>query len=183
MPMLDKERAKNNLDVILDRLHNDTDFSLLKDYKKLFRKKVFLLRRSEVAAWLFMYFDQRETPKPVSNKKPVTSEKKTAPAEDKPSTAGEINLDEAQAKRLFFSIGKNRRLFPREIITLIMAKTTAAREDIGLIRILDNYSFVQVRDTKADEIIKALTGIKFRGRTLNVNYAKPRAGEADGENL
>jgi len=48
-----------------------------------------------------------------------------------------------------------------------------------MIRILDNYSFVQVRDTKADEIIDKLTGHKFRGRTLTVNYAKPKSADCD----
>jgi len=62
-----------------------------------------------------------------------------------------------------------------------MTKTSTAREDIGSIRILDNYSFVQVRDTKADEIIAALTGHKFRGRTLTVNFAKPKSAESDLE--
>jgi len=85
-----------------------------------------------------------------------------------------ITLPEGEAKNLFISIGKNRRLFPREIITLLISKTSCAREDIGIIRILDNYSFIQVRDTKADEIIESLTGHKFRGRTLTVNYAKPK---------
>jgi hypothetical protein len=205
MPRLDKERAEKNLDVILDRLHNDTDFVLLKDYKKLYKKKLFLFRRSDVAAWLFMYYDQRETPGLQNNKKPVRPDVKTGSArdksssegkpsreskpsregkpstEDKPSAAFEITLIEEESKRLFVSIGKNRRLFPRDIITLIMSKTSVAREDIGIIRILDNYSFVQVRDTKADEIIEKLTGLRFRGRTLTVNYAKPRSSEADGE--
>jgi hypothetical protein len=189
MPRLDRERAEKNLDVILDRLHKDTDFTLLKDYKKLYRKKIFLLSRSDVAAWLFMYYDQRETPQLKNNKKPVrppdvkTSSAKDKPSkENKPSAAPEIALGEEESKRLFVSIGKNRRLFPRDIISLVMSKTSAAREDIGVIRILDNYSFVQVRDTKADEIIETLTGIRFRGRTLTVNYAKPRTSEADGEN-
>jgi len=179
MPQLDKEKAKRNLDTIIDRLHNNTDFKLLKDYKKLYKKKVFLLSRSDVAAWLFMYYDQKETPQLRSIKKPVRPERKTPPAEEKPSAVGEITLGEDQSKRLFLSIGKNRRLFPREIITLIMSKTSAAREDIGVIKILDNFSFVQVRDTKADEIIKTLSGIRFRGRTLSVNYAKPRGPEGD----
>jgi len=187
MPRLDKERAEKNLDVIFDRLHNDTDFALLKEYKKLFRKKVFLLRRSDAAAWLFMYYDQRETPRLQNSKKPARPDAKTGsakdrpPAEDKPSAALEITLVEEESKRLFISIGKNRRLFPRDIISLIMSKTSAAREDVGLIRILDNYSFVQVRDTKADEIIEALSGFRFRGRTLTVNYAKPRSSETDTE--
>ena len=195
MPRLDREKAEKNLDVIIDRLHKDTDFALLKEYKKLFRKKIFLLRRSDVAAWLFMYYDQRETPRIQTGKKPARPEK-TGPAKDepskeskpspegKPSSEGkpptaEISLGEEESKRLFISIGKNRRLFPRDIISLVMSKTSAAREDIGLIRILDNYSFVQVRDTKADEIIETLSGLRFRGRTLTVNYAKPRGGETE----
>jgi len=177
----DRDKAKRNLEIILDRLHNNTDFALLKDYKKLYRKELFLLRRSDVAAWLLMYYDQRETPQMRSAKKPRPEAKTKGPAEDKPSVP-EIALGEEESKRLFFSIGKNRRLFPREIITLIMSKTSAAREDIGVIRILDNYSFVQVRDAKADEIIKTLTGIRFRGRTLSVDYAKPRASDGEGEN-
>jgi len=187
MPRLDKEKAEKNLDVILDRLHKDTDFTLLKEYRKLYKKKLFFLRRSDVAAWLFMYYDQRETPRLQNIKKPVRPDVKTdsakdrPPSEDKPSAALDITLGEEESKRLFISIGKNRRLFPRDIISLIMSKTSAAREDIGLIRILDNYSFVQVRDTKADEIIETLSGLRFRGRTLTVNYAKPRSSEADGE--
>jgi len=184
MPQLDKEKAEKNLEIILDRLHNDTDFTLLKEYKKLYKKEIFLFRRSEVAAWLFMYYDQKETPaaarptavRSAAPSKPGTGAKAPVP-EGKPSSPIEVVLPEEEAKKLFISIGKNRRLFPREIITLIMSKTSAAREDVGVIKILDNYSFVQVRDTRADEIIKALNGIRFRGRTLTVNYAKPKNSE------
>ena len=176
---LDREKAKKNLEVILDKLHNDTDIALLKDYKKLFKKELFLLRRSDVAAWLFMYYDQRETPQPRTAKKAVVHGDVKAGAEDKPAATAEVTLSEEESKRLFISIGKNRRLFPREVVMLIMSKTSAAREDIGIIRILDNYSFVQVRETKADEIIEAINGIRFRGRTLTVNYAKPRSAESE----
>jgi len=163
---LDREKAKGNLKVILDRLHNNTDFSLLKDYKKLFKKEIFLFRRSDVAAWLFMYYDQKETPGGY----------RKVPAQEDKSAGADVDtvLPEDESKRLFFSIGKNRRLYPRELIAFISSKTSASKEDIGIIRILDNYSFVQVRDTKADEIIEALNGIRFRGRTLAVNYAKSR---------
>jgi len=184
---LDKEKAKRNLEVILEKIHSDIDIAQLQEYHKLYKKEVSFFRRSWAAAWLLMYYDQRETPaanagvqreaKPFAkqyNKKNVkekTSEKQSI----------EINLSEEESKRLFISIGKNRKLFPREVIGLIMSKTTTPREDIGLIRILDNYSFVQVRDTKAEEIIQALTGVKFRGRTLTVNYAKPKTTSENEE--
>ena len=171
---MDKEKAKRNLKEILDKIHIDTDIKELEEYQKMYKKEISLFKRSWTAAWLFMYYDKRETPKAAEN--PAKSVK-SKPAGGKPNT--DISLSEEESKRLFISIGKNRRLFPREVITLIMTNTTTAREDIGMIRILDNYSFVQVRDTKADEIIEKLSGHRFRGRTLTVNFAKSKSAESD----
>jgi len=173
---LDREKAKRNIETFLEKMHKDTDVSLLSEYNKIYKKEISFFKRSWAAAWLFMYYDQKEVPniKPAPPK-PVNMKKSSA--EEKTSALSDIALPEDVSKKLFISIGKNRRLYPREIITLIMSKTEVPREDIGVIRILDNYSFVQVRDTKADEIIKALNGIRFRGRTLTVNYAKPKTNE------
>jgi RNA recognition motif-containing protein len=120
-----------------------------------------------------MYYDQKENITWQSTEKPNSINKN----EEKPSAL--VELTEEESKKLFISIGKNRRLFPREIITLILSKTSSEREDIGMIKILDNYSFVQVRDSKAEEIINALNGLRFRGRTLTVNFAKPKNIEND----
>jgi 3-phenylpropionate/cinnamic acid dioxygenase small subunit len=151
---LDREKAIANLSEIREKAYSNADPVLLSEYRKLFRKKFSFFRRSWAAAWLFMYYDQRETP-----------------------TIKSHSLPEEDSKKLFFSIGKSRRLFPREVISLILSKTSVSREDIGLIRILDNYSFVQIRDKKADEVIEKLNGIKFRGRSLTVNHAKPKADD------
>ena len=173
---MDEEKAKGNLKEILNKLHTDTDIKELNEYSKLYKKEISFFKRKWTAAWLFMYYDKRETPKAGGDKNSIIQKSaKAKTVKEKPSV--EINLGEEESKKLFISIGKNRRLFPREVITLIMTKTSTAREDIGIIRILDSYSFVQVRDTKADEIIKALNGVNFRGRTLTVNYAKPKANE------
>jgi RNA recognition motif-containing protein len=171
---LDREKASKNLKNILEKINTDADPELLSEYRKLFKKEVSLFRRSWAAAWLFMYYDNKEFPnlKNLSEKKPVKKENA-----EQVSTETEPNLSEEESKNLFFSIGKNRHLFPREVIMFICSKTSVPREDIGSIRILDNYSFVQVRDTRADEIIEALNGLKFRGRTLTVNYAKPKNAE------
>jgi len=168
---LDKEKASKNLKIILERVQTCPDLELLSEYRKLYKKEISLFRRSWTSAWLLMYYDQKEFPnlKSVSEKKPFKKENG-----DSVSSDIEVNLSEEESKRLFFSIGKNRHLFPREVIMFICSKTSVPREDIGSIRILDNYSFVQVRDTRADEIIAALNGLKFKGRTLTVNFAKPK---------
>jgi len=175
---LDKEKASKNLKVILEKVQTDTDLELLGEYRKLYKKEVNLFRRSWAAAWLLMYYDQKEFPniRSAAEKIPFRRENAGSAAD------AEINLSEEESKRLFFSIGKNRHLFPREVIMFICSKTSVPREDIGSIRILDNYSFVQVRDTRADEIIQALNGLKFRGRTLTVNYAKPKNAD-NGNNI
>ena len=201
----DKKKAKENLQEVLEKMQNNTDAVQLHEYYKLFKKEISFFRRSLAAAWLFMYYDGKEQPK---NKKTVSDKKHQFRQENSDISAGIssgisasvekterdfeaddknteksnfISIPEEEAKRLFLSIGKNRRLFPKEIISLIMTKTSAAREDIGIIRILENYSFVQVKDTKADEIIAALSGQKFRGRTLVVNYAKSKNNESETE--
>jgi RNA recognition motif-containing protein len=175
---LDKEKAVKNLKVILEKALTEADLELLGEYRRLFKKEISLFRRSWAAAWLFMYYDRKEFPnlKNPVEKKPFKKEN----TESIPADA-EVSLSEEESKKLFFSIGKNRHLFPREVIMFICSKTSVPREDIGSIRILDNYSFVQVRDTRADEIIEALNGLKFRGRTLTVNYAKPK--NADNSNI
>jgi hypothetical protein len=86
-------------------------------------------------------------------------------------------LPEDESTRLFISIGRSRRVFPREILGLIYAKTSVSREDIGTITILNNYSFVQVRNSVAAELLETLNGVSFRGKTLTVNYARTRKEE------
>jgi len=201
---LDKEKAKKNLKEILERMQDDTDIAKVHEYYQLFKKEISFFKRSWAAAWLFMYYDSKEMPSARNDVKSVCGKtKKTQRIEKTEKKSTEVSaasvdhgksehgksaadsdnriiLSDEESKRLFFSIGKNRRLFPKEIISLILSKTSAAREDIGIIRILDNYSFVQVKDIKADEIIATLTGHRFRGRTLMVNYAKPKT-ESESE--
>lgn len=186
---MDKGKAEKNLKEILDRM-NDTDTARLLEYYKLLKKGVPFFKRSWAAAWLFMYYDRKEIPREILQDHAdgnTKNDRKVKQAAINVETGEErsllVTIPEEESKRLFISIGKNRRLFPKEIISLIMSNTSSKREDIGNIRILDNYSFVQVRDLKADEIIESLTGLKFRGRTLTVNYAKPKAdSESENEN-
>ena len=174
---LDKEKARKNLKEILGKTYTDADPALLKEYHKIFKKEISLFRRSWAAAWLFMYYDKKEIPSARFAESPQVYSEKKSVKDDK--SLPEVILSEDESKRLFVSIGKNRRLYPRELSALISSKTSAEREDIGSIRILDNYSFVQVRDTKADEIIQALNGTRFRGRTLAVNFAKSKTESSD----
>ena len=162
-PVPDTEKIRNKLAQIREIMLTSTDPVILSKYRRLFKKEFSLFRRSWAAAWLLMYFDQNEG---ADIKSVLQSEKKN----DEQNNF----LSEEESKRLFISVGRNRHLYPKEILALICSKASVSSEDIGLIRILDNYSFVQVRENQAQRIIDALNGQQFRGRTLTVNYAKSK---------
>jgi hypothetical protein len=46
---------------------------------------------------------------------------------------------------------------------------------IGDIKILDSYSFLEIEESVADEAIAKLDGENFRGRRLTVNHAKKKS--------
>lgn len=75
---------------------------------------------------------------------------------------------------LFVSIGRNRRVYPRDLIGLIMQNVEIERDHVGDIRVLDNYSFVQVITEDAEKIIAALNEFEYRGRKLAVSFSRKR---------
>jgi len=96
------------------------------------------------------------------------SEPRQRPAE--PRTV----LPDDVSTTLFVSIGRNRRVYPRDLIGLILQTTGLEREHIGEIRVLDNYSFVQVITEDAEKIIATLNETEYRGRKLTVSFSKKR---------
>ena len=166
---IDQGKTKKVIKLVLDKIEKEADPWLLNEYHNLFKKEVSLFNRSKVAACLLMLYDQGKTLH--------MEERNTSRKSGRTNDTQRYPLAEEESKRLFFSVGRSRRVFPREILGLINAKTAIPKEDIGAIRILDNYSFVQVRDTVAEQIIEACNGYIFRGRPLTVNYAKSRKDE------
>jgi hypothetical protein len=169
-PFIDKEKARKTIAHILDKVKTEADPWMLGEYHRLIKKEVSLFHRSKVAAYLLMLCDQGKTLRSAKN----TSR---APEEDVPRSPP---LAEDESKWLFFSVGRSRHIFPGKILGLINEEAAIPREDIGAIRILDNYSFVQVRNTVAETVIETLNGIMFRGKPLTVNYAKSRKDEEGG---
>jgi hypothetical protein len=175
LSQFEMEKIKKAIARLLEEVKVDVDAALLQSYHKLFKDEVPLFQRSKAAAYLLMLCDRerilrRYTRDNFSGRREPYA--RNARVEDR------YLLSEEESVRLFFSAGRSRRVFPREILGLINSKTAIPKENIGAIRIFDNYSFVQVRDSVAERIIEALNGENFRGKPLVVNYAKsPRRDE------
>jgi len=145
---LDLESLKTVVDELQRRLKEDEDPVELGEYRKAFHKLVPFFMRSYVAGYLL---------------RQVASQ-------------GRIRRKMATTT-LFLSIGKNRRVYPRDLVQLLFAAGQVSKADIGDIKILDNYSFVEIEEKLAPVVITRLDGIQYRGRHLTVNFAKKRSEE------
>jgi len=190
---MNEEGIRKRIRTLLEEIQKDADPVLLNRCRAIFRQEVSFFRRSYMAAYLLLQAEGKSSgvndasltgassggsrKEAGRNKRRESREKRSRT--ETGSIEGSPVLSEEESVRLFLSIGRNRKVFPREILALVNAKAKVARDDIGMIRILDNYSFVQVRNSVADAVIQALNGQNFRGRTLTVNYARRREGEED----
>jgi hypothetical protein len=186
IPVIDEEKVKNLLDTMLKTIQTEANPQALNQYRALIRKNVPFFRRSYLAAYLLMLQEQPQNRQrrfgggdrlrgrpngaaPSGGADPVRQGQRPGLPIPAP-----VALPEEESIQLFMNIGRNRRVFPREILGLIYAKTSVSREDIGIITIMNNYSFVQVRKSVAVELMETLNGISFRGKILAVNYARTR---------
>jgi len=190
---MNEEGIRKRIRTLLEEIQNDVDPVLLNRCRAIFRQEVSFSRRSYMAAYLLLqaegelsgvnYGGSSGASSGDGRKEPGRSKRREPREKRSRAETGGIEgapvLSEEESVRLFLSIGRNRKVFPREILALVNAKAKIAREDIGVIRILDNYSFIQVRNSVADTVIQALNGQSFRGRTLTANYARRREGEED----
>ena len=98
-----------------------------------------------------------------------------APAEEERPRHPRVEIPEDQATSIFISIGKNRRVYPRDLVGILIAIAGIDRERIGDIKVLANYSFVQLYTEDAQTAIDKLNGYDYRGRKLAVSYSRQKS--------
>jgi ATP-dependent RNA helicase DeaD len=145
VPPTEDQVFRGMIQQILKHIQEEEDPDILNHYRSLVRKNVPLTLRSYFSAYLLRQL-----------------------------LAGVHKKKGPKATKLFLSMGKNRRVFPRDLIQLFMDRLKAERSQIHDIKILDNYSFVEVDASLGERAIRELSGIEFKGRKLAVNYARKR---------
>ena len=96
-----------------------------------------------------------------------------AAARPEPASAA-AGQSEDDLRRLFISIGRNRRVQTKDLTTLIAENVSISEDQLGRIKILDNYSFVEVPEAIAQQVIDQISGSTFKGRKLTVDFARSR---------
>ncbi|MFP4363103.1 MAG: DbpA RNA binding domain-containing protein [Spirochaetia bacterium] len=131
---------------IVKKIKEDSNPDELNYYRKLFRKNVPFFMRAYFAAYLL-----------------------------KENFQGKKTVDTEDMTSLFISIGKNRRIFPRDLVQLLSSKSPIKKSQIKDVRILDSYSFAKVPSKFAAEIISKLDNVEFRGKKITVNFARKKS--------
>lgn len=173
-PALNEEQITAFLKEVVETVKTEEDPDVLNAYRKIFRKNVPFTLRSYIAAYLIKEFEGSSFPrsKPYSRRPNARfGDRSRGYVSDRPPVERPI-LDPSESVSIFMSIGRSRRVFPRDIITLLIQNADISRERIGDIRILDNYSFVQVMNEDADKIIEKLNDFSYRGKNISVSYSR-----------
>ena len=194
---IDLDQAANYLKDIVSKVKANPDE--LETLKKVFKKNVPLTMRSYVAAYLlrnaggaifrFNKFNDREDFHANREERYNRFERNESQTEE---NAGEgvqrerftrVQIPAENSEVVFVSIGRNRRVYPRDLVGLFISVAGIEKERIGDIRVLANYSFVQLFKEDAEKAISALNGHIYRGRALSVSYSKqrPEGEEVDSE--
>lgn len=177
------------LEDAVSKVKTEEDPVILTEYKKLFKKVVPLTLRSYIGAYLaknalgggtgFRHRPRRD--KFSSRDRRHDNFARNMNDEEggsRPKTP-RVVIDEADATTIFIGIGRNRHVFPRDLVGLIAQVVQLDRERIGTIKVLENYSFVQLYKEDADKVINTLNGYDYRGRKLAVSFSRKREDAED----
>ncbi len=184
----------------------ESDPESLDELKKIFKKNVPLTRRNYVAAYLLKqcsgsiyrfaarkareekFASRRENREENTARRSSRYEERkardteTSPAQERPAAEPRehftrVQIDPSLATTIFVGIGRNRRVYPRDLVGLFISVAGLERERIGDIRVLANYSFVQLFADDAEKAINALNGYDYRGRKLSVSFSRQKDEE------
>jgi ATP-dependent RNA helicase DeaD len=81
--------------------------------------------------------------------------------------------------QLFVNVGRNRRVFARDLTSLFTETLSLRAGEIGDVRVFEKYSFVDIVPARAAEAIEKLSGAQVKGRTIAVNFANKKKEEKE----
>nr|WP_276900343.1 DEAD/DEAH box helicase [Pedobacter kyonggii] len=72
---------------------------------------------------------------------------------------------------LYIAHGKKDKINKIDIVGLFLQKGNLTKEDLGLIEVKDTTSYVAVKRSKVEKLLKALSGEKIKGKKLKLEVA------------
>ncbi|MCL2481294.1 MAG: DbpA RNA binding domain-containing protein [Spirochaetaceae bacterium] len=145
--IMDNSFIKN----IVTEIKETSDIKDLVEIRKITRQNVPFFVRSYFSAWLLKKYAEQNG----YNLQTKSNEEKNS-----------------DLKTIFINIGKNRRLYSKDIAGMVLSSKVAEKSDLKRIRVFDSYSFIDVTSSKAEAVIGVINNVTFKGKKLNADYAK-----------
>lgn len=202
---VNEEKTADFLQNAVSRITTQEDIDTLTELIKLFKKNVPLSRRKYVTAYMlketlkhYRFFGKTNNRNGRNNdhghenhgyKNDYKFQAKNEKSYKEPEVSVEteervktprVQIDPDKATSIFIGIGKNRRVYPRDLVGLLIAVAGLERDRIGDIKVLANYSFVQLYTEDAQMVIDKLNDYTYRGRKLAVSYSRQKSDEDAG---
>jgi len=92
----------------------------------------------------------------------------------KRKSKGSGNFNNRDMDRLFINIGKNKKIGPKDIVGAIAGETGINSKFIGAIDVFDEYCFVDISSSMADDVISIMNDNTIRGNKISIERAKEK---------
>ncbi|HSM35395.1 MAG TPA: DbpA RNA binding domain-containing protein [Longimicrobiales bacterium] len=91
-----------------------------------------------------------------------------------PRAAAPAPRSEPAFRRIFISVGRKDGAGPGDIVGAIAGETGVAGDRIGRIEMAETHAIVEIASDDARRVIDALNGTTIRGRSVRVDFDRPR---------
>ncbi|MCY8516698.1 DEAD/DEAH box helicase [Bacillus atrophaeus] len=125
---------------------------------------------AEIEAYIGFEIPQAEAPsrEEVSRKKPAFLEKLNDRPAFKKDKSEQLNKD---IMKLYFNGGKKKKIRAVDFVGTIAKIDGVTADDIGIITIMDNASYVEILNGKGPHVLKVMKNTTVKGKKLKVNKA------------
>lgn len=148
MAKFNEKQARLKIEHLIKEIKESEDPILLKEYKKIIKKNVPLHLRGYFLAFMFKKLLSGDT----GFQAPASSDMQT----------------------IFINIGKNRRVYPKDLFRFFQKSLDLTPDMIGNIKVLANYSFVDLKEEVAITAVDRMNGTTFHGKKITVNFARKK---------
>jgi ATP-dependent RNA helicase DeaD len=97
---------------------------------------------------------------------------------EKPAPSGSEPADAPAWAKLFLSVGERDGLKPGDLVGAITGEAGVDGRQVGKIDIRESHTVVEVHDSVARRVIKALNGTTIKGRAVRADFDRPRRDKA-----
>ena len=128
----------------------------------------------EFGKFLAYYADAPEIEAPSKSSRGETSGKRGGRGErSNISPRGRRRGAESGYRRLFINLGKDDGFYPGEVMQYIN-KHVEGRQEVGHIDLLGKFSYIEVPESDAQKVMRALDGTRYKGREVRCNDAEEK---------